>query len=85
MKPIKCPKCGNKKNFREWVLIHRNNYFVQRAKGNFIKEHVSDIQDSEFDSKLFCDVCDFEMEEEYSQFLDNYSETPFKKRNPLGI
>jgi len=34
-------------------------------------------QDQGYDSRIFCDVWDKEIEDEYQQFLDNYSETLF--------
>ncbi|MCD6264428.1 MAG: hypothetical protein J7K02_00430 [Deltaproteobacteria bacterium] len=77
MKIAICPNCGNTKRFREWVLIHRTNFFVQDANGRIIKESCEEKQDQEHDSRVFCNVCDKEIEDEYHQFLDNYSESLF--------
>ena len=77
MKMVICPNCGSIKGFHEWVLIHHTNFFVQDVNGIIIKEQCEEKQDQGYDSRIFCDVCDKEVEDDYQQFLDNYSETLF--------
>lgn len=79
MKQITCPDCGNSKRFREWILIHRYNYFVQEDNGKVLKKMVEDKQDDEKDSVIICEVCGQKIEGElYHQLLDNYTETLFE-------
>jgi len=80
MNKIICPHCGNSKRFREWILIHRYNYFVQEENGKVLKNRVEEKQDDEKDSVIVCEVCGQELEGElYHQFLDNYTETIFQE------
>jgi DNA-directed RNA polymerase subunit M/transcription elongation factor TFIIS len=80
MSKIICPHCGNSKKFREWILIHRYNYFVQEEDGKVFKNRVEEEQDNEKDSVIVCEVCGQELEGElYHQFLDNYTETIFQE------
>jgi|GEM_PF-2348202 len=78
MKKVTCPNCGNTRKFREWMLVHRWNYFIQQRNGRVIKDVVEEKQDCERDSVILCDVCGQKIEDElYHQFLDNYTETLF--------
>lgn len=77
MKMVICPNCGNIKRFREWVLIHYTNFFVQDDSGRVVKESFEKKQDQEHDLRIFCEVCSQLIEDEYKQFLDNYSKTLF--------
>lgn len=80
MKKITCQDCGNSKRFREWILIHRYNYFVQEDNGKVLKKMVEDKQDDEKDSVIICEVCGQKVHDElYHQFLDNYTETLFEE------
>lgn len=80
MEKIVCPYCGNTKRFREWMIIHRYNYFVQQEDGKVLKDMVDDKSDNEKDSVIICEVCRQELQgETYHQLLDNYTETIFEK------
>ena len=78
MKKITCSHCGNSERFREWVLIHRHNYFIQEEDGKVFKDGVEEEQDKEKDSIIFCEICGQELPGElYHQFLDNHTDTLF--------
>ncbi len=80
MKKIICLHCGNSKRFREWILIHRYNYFVQEEDGKVLKKKVEEEQDDEKDSVIICEVCGKKLEGElYHQLLDNYTDTLFEE------
>ena len=50
---------------------------MQDVNGRIMKESCEEKQNQEYGLRIFCDVCDKEIEDEYQQFLDNYSETLF--------
>lgn len=78
MRKIICPYCGNTKKFREWTVVHRNNYFVQSEDGKVLREMIKERQSDEYDSIIFCELCEKGLPGElYHQFLDNYTETLF--------
>ncbi len=78
MKKVICPNCGNTKNFREWMRVHRWNYFIQQKSGRVLKDMVKEEQDDEKDSVILCEVCGQKIDGElYHQLLDNYRETLF--------
>lgn len=78
MKKITCPHCGNSQKFREWILIHRYNYFIQEEDGKVLKDAVEEEQDKEKDSVIICEACEQELQGElYHQFLDNHTDTLF--------
>lgn len=80
MERITCPHCGNTKRFREWMIVHRYNYFVQQENGKVFKDMVEDKPDDEKDSVIICEVCGQNLEGEvYHQLLDSYTETIFGK------
>lgn len=79
MEKVICPNCGNTKRFWEWMIIHRNNYFIQQEDGKVLRDMVKDTSDDETDSVITCEVCGEKLEDElYHQLLDNYSETIFE-------
>lgn len=80
MKVVICPHCGNFERFKEWVVIHRYNHFIQKENGRILIELVKERQDDDMDSVITCEVCGYELEYElYHQLLDKYSETLFEE------
>lgn len=78
MRKIICPYCGNGKRFREWMVVHHTNYFVQNENGEVLKEMTKERQSDEYDAIIFCESCEKELSGElYHQFLNNYTETLF--------
>ena len=76
MKKVTCPHCGNTRGFRERMIVHRCNCFVQEEDGSVFKDMVQDKSDDQNDSVITCEVCGQELQGEvYHQLLDNYTET----------
>ncbi len=85
MDKIKCLYCGNAERFREWMIVHRYNYFIQQEDGKVFKDMVKEKLDSERDSIIICENCEQELQGElYHQFLDNYTETIFEDEPNLN-
>lgn len=80
MEKVTCPHCGNTERFREWMVVHRYNYFVQQGNGRVFKDMVEDKLDDDKDSVIICEVCGQNLQGEvYHQLLDNYTETIFQE------
>lgn len=80
MDKVVCPHCGNTEKFREWMIIHRYNYFAQQKDGKILKDMIKEEPDNEKDSIIICEVCEQELEGDlYHRLLDNYTETIFEE------
>lgn len=77
MKLFSCKKCGNTKSFREFCTIEITNYYEQKRNLQIIKVH--DKENNADDSRIFCDVCNEEISEDYHLFIDRYIATLFVK------
>jgi hypothetical protein len=77
MKIIKCPGCGNSKDFYERMLIIQHNYFHQGEDGHINKVSIEQNNSPSHNSRIYCSICDQEIDEDYDLFLDRYTETLF--------
>jgi hypothetical protein len=79
MKLIKCPNCGNVKEFYEQATFVKRNDFVQNRDGRI--EKVGEKQDSDScgDSQIYCSACGYEIDEDYHLLLDRYTEALFEQ------
>lgn len=76
MKPIRCRKCGNTADYFEEVYVLQRNFFTQNANGNVSKTG-SETDSACGDSRIFCAICNKEVDQERELFLDRYSDTLF--------
>ncbi len=77
MQIIECPKCGNSKDFYERMLIVQHNYFHQVEDGRIGKISIEQNNSPSHNSRIYCSICDQEIDEDYHLFLDRYTETLF--------
>ncbi|MFH1231358.1 MAG: hypothetical protein V1709_07680 [Planctomycetota bacterium] len=77
MNLIKCMKCGNTNNFYEISVVKQVNYFEQEKNGYINKIGVKE-NDYDMDSRIFCNICNQEISEDYHLLLDRYSDSPLK-------
>jgi hypothetical protein len=79
MRLVKCSKCGNSKDFYERMLVVQHNYFHQGEDGRIDKVDTEQNCSPCEDSRIYCSVCNNEIDEDYQLFLDRYTETLFNK------
>ncbi|MBA7672274.1 hypothetical protein ES703_80449 [subsurface metagenome] len=77
MRIIKCPRCGNTKDFYEQTFIIQYNYLHQREDGRIDKVGIEQNNNPSHNSKIYCSSCREEIDEDYHLFLDRYTETLF--------
>lgn len=77
MQIIKCPRCGNTKDFYERMHIVQYNYFHQGEDGRIDKVGVEQVNSSSHSSRIYCSSCRKEIDEDYHLFLDRYTGTLF--------